>query len=121
MDLICEECGEVRIKTPSGAVCPAGHGRIKPGVTESELAAAERLKWAESLPRFARECGTKRVFVRDGKRYLPTFFGWTSTGGSKVYRVPVRGKPRDGTVVGADEHGEPRCFVLSSKQPANVL
>lgn len=42
----CPECGSVRMNTPSGSVCPNGHGRLHPRVSES---ARTRLrKWKEN-------------------------------------------------------------------------
>lgn len=42
------------MNTPSGAVCPNGHGKIRPGVTAAMLRKAERAKerieWIASLP-----------------------------------------------------------------------
>ncbi|TWU22483.1 hypothetical protein Pla52o_35390 [Novipirellula galeiformis] len=32
----CKECGEIRVNTPSGSVCPNGHGRIFPPVEERD-------------------------------------------------------------------------------------
>jgi hypothetical protein len=33
----CPECGKRRINTPSGSVCPDGHGRLHPTIEEPRL------------------------------------------------------------------------------------
>jgi len=65
-DLICGECGEVLTKSPSGAVCFNGHGRIRLGVTGSQLQKVREYQWAASLPAVRRE-GKK--IVHDGKEW----------------------------------------------------
>ena len=108
--LVCPECGEVRMKVPSGAVCPNGHGRIMPGVTDSELKAARFLVWSSSLPQFHLEKGKSRVYEHSGKRFKKTFSRYSRTGATKYYDA----RPEDfrvGTVVARDESGSPRCFL----------
>lgn len=39
----CSECGEARVRTPSGYVCPNGHGRIVPREKAEKRAKAEAL------------------------------------------------------------------------------
>lgn len=39
----CSECGEARVRTPSGYVCPNGHGRIVPREKAEKRAKAEEL------------------------------------------------------------------------------
>jgi hypothetical protein len=46
----CEECGKRRMNTPSGSVCPDGHGRLKPKIPRKELAQLERRDWMATLP-----------------------------------------------------------------------
>jgi len=48
--LVCPECDATRIKTPSGATCPNGHGRIQPNVKAHQVRAARRLRWMMELP-----------------------------------------------------------------------
>lgn len=33
----CDECGQTRINTPSGSVCPRGHGRLHPRIVLGRL------------------------------------------------------------------------------------
>ena len=63
--LICPECNEIRIKTPSGAVCPNGHGRLQAGVTEAQLRFAIKIQWIESLPKAMRINNGPRIKVAD--------------------------------------------------------
>lgn len=46
LDFICSECGSVRMQTPSGTVCPNGHGRLFPKAAQVQLDTA----WKYSLP-----------------------------------------------------------------------
>lgn len=39
----CDECGEARVRTPSGYVCPNGHGRIVPREKAKNQAKVEAL------------------------------------------------------------------------------
>lgn len=35
--VVCSECGAERVKTPTGRVCPNGHGRIWPQVSQAAV------------------------------------------------------------------------------------
>lgn len=48
--LICPECETVRVRSPSGTVCPNGHGRIHPKASAGQLKTARRHQWASTLP-----------------------------------------------------------------------
>lgn len=80
--MICSECGSVRMRTPSGTVCPRGHGKLYPRVTNGQLNVVDRYRWADSLPTATKVDGdwmiddhpgffevTKRP---DGTRRVPT-------------------------------------------------
>ena len=45
--VVCNGCGEIRFNTPSGSVCPNGHGRIAPRV--SSVARRAYREYQESL------------------------------------------------------------------------
>lgn len=46
-EVTCKECGAIRDNTPSGSVCPNGHGKIQPPVKEKYLRRyLERMKKA---------------------------------------------------------------------------
>lgn len=114
-DVICDECGEVRIKTPSGAVCPNGHGRVKPGVTTIELQEGRLRKWAMQFPQ-----GTTispRIFEVDGEEYIATFVRHTDSF-NPVYKLSMSDVPRNGTRFIRDESGRPRCV---KKRKASAL
>src|SRR3990172_8309025 len=51
---VCPECGEARIRVPSGFVCPNGHGRIYPAPARSSHRRRRFLAWREKLPRATR-------------------------------------------------------------------
>lgn len=71
----CSECGEYRIATPSGAVCPNVHGKIHLGIKESHIKELRRQieeqqkwdQWRMSLPH-ALPVG-KRVVMVDGELF----------------------------------------------------
>lgn len=62
--LICSECGGERVLTASGMVCPNGHGRIFPPMTNSQIRKVRQAIEIEKLPkRKSKKCspaGTKR-------------------------------------------------------------
>lgn len=47
--MICDECGEFLVKSPSGALCPNGHGKIR-RFDGAQLRKARYEKWRDSLP-----------------------------------------------------------------------
>lgn len=57
--LCCAECGEKRMRTPTGAVCPNGHGRIHPYLSKRE---AER-QWKKGLPKACYESAGRYVIA----------------------------------------------------------
>lgn len=59
----CEECGAIRERTPTGTVCPFGHGRIHPPLSRSQWFTLLRHRWALALPRAVR---TKEGWLVDG-------------------------------------------------------
>jgi len=62
--LFCE-CGKRRMRSPSGMVCPDGHGKIHAPVSNSELRAYEFWKWSQHMPR-ARHAQIN--YLVDGKK-----------------------------------------------------
>ena len=49
--LICSECGGERVRTASGMVCPNGHGRIFPPMTNSQIRKVRQAIEIEKLPK----------------------------------------------------------------------
>lgn len=104
--VICPECDSVRIKTPSGAVCPKGHGKIQPGVTRDELHQARYARWLATMPN-AKSISIHRYEI-NGKLYRPTFYSKTAK--SSRYTIPPFCEPRAGTIAAINLRGDPQCF-----------
>lgn len=67
---VCPDCGELRIKTPSGyLVCPNGHGKlIDRQFSYSQLKTAARYRWAATLPE-AKTIIQHKKYEFDGRLY----------------------------------------------------
>ena len=65
---VCQECGEIREKGPTGMVCPNGHGKILPPLTRGQVNRLKYMKWAEQFPQAVKVKGRK--FKIDGKEGL---------------------------------------------------
>lgn len=75
----CAVCGKRRMNTPSGSVCPDGHGRLFPKIPARELSRIERMEWIESLPTahpmgdgFYRVDGAHGYWVKQAVRAIKT-------------------------------------------------
>lgn len=69
----CTECGEARVRTPSGYVCPNGHGRIVTERSMKQAAKNERFKSLNGLPLateltylMSSELGSRKRFIIAG-------------------------------------------------------
>lgn len=65
---LCPECRRERMNTPSGSVCPLGHGRIMPPVTSQQLRLYRLKRYYDSLPRAKRIAGN--TYEIEGQRYV---------------------------------------------------
>ena len=66
--VVCKECGEVRFNTPSGSVCPNGHGRLAPRV--SSVARRVYREYQESLSLSQANRVSGRTYEVDGCLYV---------------------------------------------------
>lgn len=95
-NLICPDCGEVRMRTPSGTVCPNGHGRIHPKATATQIKTAQHHKWANGLPRATRVKSKQyEIAGREGV-FSPVKF--VPTGANATSRVPTGATCDDGVI-----------------------
>lgn len=109
--LICEKCGRGRMRTPSGAVCDAGHGGIVPA-SRSGFATAARHAWAATLP-VAERHGRRWYVDADAGRPLQV---WRHP--EHGLRVPTGYRPGAGELIAAsrDRRGVVvRWFVEAAK------
>lgn len=96
---ICDECGQQRIKTTTGYVCPDGHGRLHIALTPTGEKRRAFLAWREKLPEAVRASGVSgRVAFRIGsaselfvcldfdKPCTPDTIGWADGVIAKVRR-----------------------------------
>lgn len=63
--MFCPECCKRRIETPSGLVCPDGHGRIAPKISQQDLRSWEYTKQVDKAPRGRTIRGSSLVYKTD--------------------------------------------------------
>lgn len=68
--VICGVCGEIRMNTPSGSVCPNGHGKMMPKVPRSAYRLYERYRESLQLPQAEFVDGKPWTFDVEGARYV---------------------------------------------------
>ncbi len=97
----CGECGEIRIPTPSGSVCPNGHGKIHPKITARLKRMAADWDWAKTLPEAtAKTHGGRRYTVNglDGDwkivEFNSRFFSYEAS-----RRVPRESEARNDCII----------------------
>lgn len=80
---VCEECGSVRMRTPSGTVCPNGHGMLHPPASAWQLKRVRRLLWMKDLPQAERD---GRKLTVNGRRAAVLKYSQKS---KRPYHVPT--------------------------------
>lgn len=117
----CDECKSLMMATPSGAVCPNNHGKLRPHVTEQDLIRYERARkrweWFQSLPVLTpknEKAKHPRIFLHGDKAVIRC----TATVNGTVKRSP---KFTDVGIVGAvvARFGDRPVFVKD--KPAKEL
>lgn len=67
----CREFGNLLMKSPSGAVCPGGHGKVRQRPDPADVRKYQKLKNLASLPEATPVPGFKGFFTVEGRDERP--------------------------------------------------
>ena len=68
--ICCKECGQVRINTESGSVCPDGHGRIHARISSEALRMHHEFQQSKSLAKAKQVAGKPRTYRVGSDRFI---------------------------------------------------
>lgn len=91
----CKECGKIRMNTPSGSVCPDGHGKLYPSVSARAKRAVLRWREIRDLPEPTPAFQFKNIWKIEGEKgYFKRVTRWEAGRSNGSKKVQYKGRVR---------------------------